>query len=163
MKIKPQASLVFFAALLCWHGTWAQSKPWVDIADYGARAVSTVPQTITKMKDSTHGCAAKSPIVHLREASTFQNGDGVVLYRCGAPNTLSTPLAPTVTPSLVSGPDNNNNVVNAPSEGTTLYNYQIVARDKNGGLTAASPAGSTSTGVASLGASSIYRYHPLAI
>jgi hypothetical protein len=152
MKIKSQAGLVFFAALLCWHGTWAQSKPWVDIADYGARAVSTVPQTITKMKDSTHGCTAKSPIVHLREASTFQNGDGVVLYRCGAPNTLSTPLAPTVTPSLVSGPDNNNNVVNAPSEGTTLYNYQIVGRDKDGGLTAASPAGSTSTGVASLGA-----------
>src|ERR1700739_3875946 len=151
MNARLRVGLFFFLFLSYVCSTSAQSNPWVDVTRYGARAVSAVPETITQKNRSTPGCTAKSPTVHLREESTFQNGDGIVLYRCGAPNTLSTPLAPIVTPSLVSGPDNNNNVVNAPSEGTTLYNYQIVARDKNGGLTAASLAGSTSTGVASLG------------
>jgi hypothetical protein len=151
MKTKLRASLFCVIFLFCVCSVAAQSKPWVDVDGYGARAVSTVPQTTTEKNGSTDGCRAKSPIVHLREASTFQNGDGIVLYQCGASNTLSTPLAPTVTPSLVSGPDNNNDVVSAPPGGITAYAYQIVARDKDGGLTAASPPRSTSTGVASLG------------
>jgi hypothetical protein len=151
MNTRLRTCLFFLVFLSCGCSTSAQSNPWVDVTRYGARAVSAVPETITQKNRSTPGCTAKSPTVYLREESTFQNGDGIVLYRCGASNTLSTPLAPTVTPSLVSGPDSNNDVVDAPSGGATPYSYEIVARDKDGGLTAASPAGGISTGVASLG------------
>jgi hypothetical protein len=147
MKTRIRFAFCFLALVVSAPTASAQSNPWIDITTYGARAVSTVPQTTT----SGTGCTSGSASVSLTAASTFQNGDGVVLYQCGATNTLSTPSAPTVTPSLASGPDTINDVVNAPSGGSTSYSYEIVARDKNGGLTSASPAGSTSTGVASLG------------
>ncbi len=119
-------------------------NPWIDASFYGARAVSTVPQT-------TVTCTSGSASVTLAAASKFQNGDGVVAYGCGATNALSAPGAPTVKPSLLSGPDTTVDVVNAPSGGSTTYTYEIVARDKNGGLTAASSAGTTTTGAATLG------------
>jgi hypothetical protein len=114
-------------------------NPWVDVSFAGARAVSAVPQT-------TVTCTSGSTIVTLAAAIKFQNGDGVVAYGCGATNTLATPGAPIVTPSLLSGPDTTVDVVNAPSGGSTTYSYEIVARDKNGGLTAVGTAGTTSTG-----------------
>jgi hypothetical protein len=116
-----------------------ETNPWIDVSLYGARAVSKVPQ-------STVTCIPGSASVTLAAASKFQNGDGVVAYGCGATNTLSTPGAPAVTPSLLSGPDTTVDVVNAPSGGKTIYTYEIVARDKNGALTAAGIAGTTSTG-----------------
>lgn len=112
---------------------------WLDATQFGMRAVSTVPMT-------TGSCTSGLKSVTLAAASSFQNGDGIVLYGCGASNTLATPGAPTVTPSLLSGPDTNNDQVKAPSSGTAAYSYQIVARDKNGGLTAAGSVGSTSSG-----------------
>jgi hypothetical protein len=114
-------------------------NPWIDVSVYGARAVSAVPQT-------TLTCTSGSASVILTDASKFQNGDGVVAYGCGATNALLTPGAPNVRPSLLSGPDTTVDVVNAPSGGSTTYTYEIVARDKNGGLTAAGTAGATSTG-----------------
>jgi hypothetical protein len=114
-------------------------NPYIETATYHMRAVTSVFQT-------TAICTGGSPRVRLAAASGFQNGDGIVLYGCGARNTLSTPGAPTVTPALMSGPDNMLDAVNAPSGGSTSYSYQIVARDRNGGLTAAGSAGTTSTG-----------------
>jgi hypothetical protein len=115
------------------------SNPWIDVSFYGARPVSTVPQ-------STVTCRSGSASVELADASGFQNGDGVVAYGCGATNAMPTPGAPTVKPSLLSGPDTIVDVVNAPAGGSTTYTYKIVARDKNGGLTAAGTAGTTLTG-----------------
>lgn len=128
----------------------AQSNPWIDVTAYGARAVSNVPQTTTAKSPSGSGCTEGSPIVYLTEPSSFRDGDGIVLHNCGSPANLDTPSAPSVGPSLISGPDTTTDVVNAPA-GATKYAYQIVARDKNGGLTAASEVGKTSTGSASLG------------
>jgi len=125
--------------------TWTNNQrfkgpiPWVDVtAGYGVRPVATVPSTTATM-------AAGSTTATLAAASTFQNGDGVVIYGAGATNTTPTPTAPTLTPSLASGPTGMGLVVTALS-GTTTYNYQVVARRQNGGLTVASPVSTTAIG-----------------
>jgi hypothetical protein len=120
-------------------------NPWTDTTSYGVRAVSTLPQT-------TGNCTAGQATVTVTSSSNFQNGDGIVAYGCGAKNTLSTPGAPTVTPSEAAFATGTGHVVNG-LKGTTTYNYEIVARDKNGGLTKSSSTGSTKTGAATLGVS----------
>src|SRR5229473_1819459 len=80
-----------------------------------------------------------------QDASKFPGtsiGNGIVLYQCGAATGLSTSPAPTVAPFGV-------------TNGATTYNYRFVAEDLQGGLTAASPAGSTTTGAATLGTNSV--------
>lgn len=84
----------------------------------------------------------------------FVSGDGVVIYGAGATCTLSTPLAPTVTPTTDASLIGTGDVVNGPT-GSTTYQYQVVAVDKNGCVTPASPATSISTGQASLGQQSV--------
>ena len=124
-------------------------NPWYDVTRYGARAVAfgAAPQT-------TATVSAGSASATLAGASTFQNGDGVVVYGAGATNTLATPGAPTVTPSQDAGPTGIGVVVNSAAAATT-YNYQIVAVTKNGGVTAASSVGTTATGAAALGDNSV--------
>jgi hypothetical protein len=126
--------------------TWiAGPNPYIDTASFHMRAVASSFQAVG-------ACTAGSPNVSFSSGfyTNFQPGDGLVLYGCGATNALSTPSAPTVTPSVESGPDVANDVKNGPG-GTTSYSYEIVARDKNGGLTPASQPGSTTTGPATLG------------
>jgi hypothetical protein len=115
-------------------------NPWIDVVRYGARAINpnTPPQT-------TAATTASSPNVTLAAASTFQNGDGITIYGAGAANTMTAPSAPTVTPSIASHYTGTGLVVNAPN-GAATYNYKIIARDKNGGYTAASTAGTTTIG-----------------
>lgn len=120
-------------------GVFTGPNPWIDTSTFNMRAVASVFST-------TATCTSGSNVVTLGSASNFQNGDGIVLYGCGPTNVLSTPGSPTVTPSLQSGPDHIHDVANAASGGSTAYQYQIVARDKNGGLTAAGLAGATSSG-----------------
>src|SRR5579864_8148500 len=64
---------------------------------------------------------------------------------------MTTPGTPTVTPSLsLAG---TGTLINTPGPtGATTYNYKVIARDRNGGTTAASATGSTTTGAAALGA-----------
>ena len=131
-------------------------NPFVCVTRYGARPVN--PNTTPAAVGLTANCTSGQPTVTISSASTFQNGDGVVVYGCGATQSMSTPGAPTVTPSLpnsASGAGGLGFTVAGPTGGATTYNYQIVARDKNGGLTAASTVGSTSTGAASLGTQSV--------
>jgi hypothetical protein len=124
--------------------TWTNNNrfkgpvPWIDITAYGARAVVTPPST-------TATISSGSAQATLGAAVAFVNGDGVVIYGAGATNTMTTPGAPTVRPSQASGPIGMETTAAAPA-GATSYAYQIVARDKNGGLTAASPQGTTATG-----------------
>jgi hypothetical protein len=120
-------------------------QPYVDVTDFGARAIDSthIPQTTASITGSTS-------VATLAAASTFINGDGVVIYGAGATNTMSTPSAPAVTPSVASALMNTGLTVATPA-GSTSYAYEIEARDLNGGLTAASSQGSTTTGVAALG------------
>ena len=122
-------------------------NPYFDITRYGVRAVSTVPSTMATINS---GSASAS----LAAASTFQNGDGIVIYGAGPAHSMSTPGAPTVTPSISRVMTATGDVVNG-LVGATTYNYQIIARDKKGGLTAASSIGSTTTGASSLGSQSV--------
>ncbi len=123
-------------------------NPYIDVTAYGGRAVAADISTTATINSG-------SSFANLASASGFQNGDGVVIYGAGSTNRLSTPGAPTVTPSVASGPTGTGTVVNAPSGGAINYRYEIVARDKDGGLTAASSAGMTSMGSSSLGQQSV--------
>lgn len=117
-------------------------NPYIDTSSYHMRAVTNSFQAVGT-------CTNGSPTVTFSSGSfaSFQPGDGLVLYGCGATNTLTTPIAPTVTPSLLAGPDAlNADVVNADTGGGTSYCYEIVARDRNGGLTAPSSQGCTASG-----------------
>lgn len=119
-------------------------NPYVDVTAFGVRAVVTVPSTTASI---TSGTTAAT----LAAASTFQNGDGIVVYGAGPTVTMSTPSAPTVTPSLVAGSIRADERV-ASIAGATTYSYVVVARNKKGALTTSSATGTTSTGLATLGA-----------
>src|SRR5437867_1012344 len=129
-------------------------NPYVDITapPYNARTCNpnATPCAIGLTASITSGQTTAT----ISSASTFQNGDGVVIYGAGALHSMSTPSALTVTPSLALTGSGTGITVAAPA-GSATYNYQIIARDKNGGLTAASPTGSTTTGAASLGAQTV--------
>lgn len=127
-------------------------NPYVDITAFGARTAN--PNLAPAAVGITANCTATNTQVTISSASTFVNGDGVVLYGCGAPQSMSTPSAPTVTPSLALNGTGTGITVVGPT-GSTTYNYKIIARDKNGGLTAASTAATTTTGAASLGAQTV--------
>src|SRR5271170_1932300 len=127
------------------HVFFGGQNPWVDVTTTGGRAVATIPQTTCGMTSGQYTAALASGV-------SFQNGDGVMCYGAGATNALSTPGTPTVTPSLAASGTQTGRVANSAA-GSSSYSYKIVARDPNGGLTAASPAGSTSTGLGTLGTS----------
>ena len=118
-------------------------NPYIDMARYGGYFGAN--------GGTTAGCTNGSTSVTLAAAQDFQDatkfpgtniGNGIVIYKCGAATGLSTPAAPTVTPFGVTG-------------GSTTYNYQWIAEDTSGGLTAASSAGSTTTGASSLGINTV--------
>jgi hypothetical protein len=123
-------------------------NPYVDVTAYGVRNVN--PSTTPAAVGLTASIRLNSFTATISSASTFQNGDGVVIYGAGASHAMSTPGAPTVTQSIARVMTGTGDVVTGPT-GATTYNYKIIWRDKAGGLTAASPAGTTTTGQASLG------------
>jgi hypothetical protein len=90
-------------------------------------------------------CVSGSDQVQLASAWKGNVDDGIVLFGCGAPHSMPTPAAPTVTPSIALVMVGTGDVVDA-LPGTIQYDYEIIACDKGGGCTAASPVGSTSTG-----------------
>lgn len=129
-----------------WH---PKINPYVDIVSFGARAVN--PNVVPQIPGITANCTATQFTCSISSATTFQNGDGVVIFGAGAPQSMTTPAAPTVTPSA-SLAGTCTGCPNTPSaSGATTYNYKIVARDIGGGLTAISPVGSTTTGQVALG------------
>lgn len=127
--------------------------PHSDVTRYGVRSVNTsiapAAPGITATINSTSASAA------LSSASTFQNGDGVVIFGAGASHSMTTPTGLTVTPSVAAFGTGTGIVVNGPAGGATTYNYQIVARNKQGGLTAASTVATTAAGASALGAQSV--------
>jgi len=122
--------------------------PHVDAAAYGARAIVVTGYTTTAT------CTSGLNTVTLAGTAQLQNGDGISLYGCGPTNTMSTPSGVTVTPSEAAHETGLGVDVSAPS-GSTGFSYKVVAlgtwsatpsSDFWGAYTAASTAGTTSTG-----------------
>jgi hypothetical protein len=103
-------------------------NPWFDVRCFGSTGSG---QTTTGSINSG------SPTLTVASAIDFANGQGIVIYKAGAPPKLSTPGQPIVRPLLANG--------------ASTWNYQVVAEDRAGGLTAASTVGTTTTGAAGLG------------
>lgn len=123
-------------------------NPYHEITQYGGRAID---RPIT----STATINTSSPAtVLLSSTPALRNGDGVRISGAGAANTLSAPTAPTVTPMQASGPLGSHRTVDSPAGGDTTFCYEIVARDRNGGLTEAGSSGCTSKGY-TLGATAV--------
>jgi hypothetical protein len=115
--------------------------PHADIRAFGARNVSTFTASA-----SCNGTTA----ITLTNPSQFINGDGITIPGCGATNTMATPTAPTVTPSVAAGETDTGSDVSSATAATT-YNYKVVWRDKFGALTAPSPVTTIANGQATLG------------
>lgn len=131
-----------------WHPTGP--NPYVDIKQFGARACN--PNLTPCAAGLTATISLGSPTVAtISSASTFVNGDGVVIYGAGPVNALTTPSAPTVTNVLANG-GTGTGVVATSAAGATTKCYKVVAADANGGLTAASAETCTTTGQSTLGA-----------
>ena len=113
-------------------------NPYFSLARFGGYGSSTNPApTITCSMNSgstTLTCAGGS--------GDFLNGHGVVVPKAGVATTLTPPGQPTVTPTYL---------VN----GSATYTYQVIAEDRQGGLTASSTAGQTTVGASTLGANNI--------
>src|SRR5712692_3915536 len=113
-------------------------NPYFSLARYGGYGSSTnPPPTIT--------CSINSGSTTLTcpgGSGDFLNGHGVVIPKAGAATTLTTPGQATVTPTYL-------------LNGTTTYTYQVIAEDRQGGLTAASTVGQTTAGASTLGANNI--------
>src|SRR6202047_1790421 len=113
-------------------------NPYFSLARYGGYGSATNPSpTIT--------CSINSGSTTLTcpgGSGDFLNGHGVVIPKAGAATTLTTPGQPTVTPT---------NLLN----GSTTYTSQVIAEDRQGGLTASSTSGQTTAGAATLGANNI--------
>jgi hypothetical protein len=116
----------------------AVSNIYVDIRAFGAYAT---------FSSTTCNTTKGSSQIRLGAASNFRNGEYATCYNAGRSPTVSTPSAPTVTPSVHSGGMTRVN----DSGGATSYAYEIVAEDKYNGLSAASSPGTTSAGAATLG------------
>src|SRR5882762_9136347 len=113
-------------------------NPYFSLARYGGYGSSTNPApTITcsiTSGSTTLTCSGGS--------GDFQNGHGVVIPKGGVATTLTTTGQPTVTPTYL-------------LNGTSTYSYQVIAEDRQGGLTASSTAGQTTAGASTLGANNI--------
>jgi hypothetical protein len=102
--------------------------PWIDARTYGARPLHYNFNVPVSTATTTSG----SPVASLASAGDFIPNDGAVVSKAGSATTQTTPAAPTVTPLGVVG--------------TSTIAYKCVGADLLEGLTAASPAGSTTTG-----------------
>jgi len=113
-------------------------NPYFSLARFGGYGSSTNPApTITcsiNSASTTLTCAGGS--------GDFLNGHGVMIPKAGPATTLTPPGQPTVTPTYL-------------LNGTATHTYQVIAEDRQGGLTAASTAGQTTAGASTLGANNI--------
>lgn len=123
-------------------GEFVGPNPYHDITQYGGRAVDGPITSRATINLSSPRTAS------LNSAPALQNGDGVRISGGGATNTLPSPAAPKVTPIQAAGAYGIHKTVNSPAGGDFTFCYEIVARDRNGGLTAAGASGCTKAGFA---------------
>lgn len=120
----------------------------VTSSPFFARAInpSSIPATNCSITGGTNSASCTS-------ATGLQVGDGYAITTAGSTQSMTTPAAPTVTPSCAAGPTGLGFTVPAGT-GSATYQYQLAMRDQGQGLTAAGTAGTTSTGNATLGSNS---------
>lgn len=118
--------------------------PWADVSCFGARAPDGGAPT------TTANCVKGNNRVVIAAPHTFQLNDGVTLYGCGATNTMGTPAELKVTPSEPWGLADTRSAIPGP-QGTSIYDYTVIARDIYGALTAPAAPVEIKTGQASLG------------
>lgn len=128
--------------------TWIQSQifrgpsPWVDITAYNVRAIDT-SQSYSTIGTMVSGqnilTIAGQPV------SGLNNLDGITIFGAGTTNAMSTPSAPTVTPSVAAFNTGSGITVAAPAGGNS-FAYEIIAMKSDGAYTAASALGSTAIG-----------------
>lgn len=122
-------------------------NPYVDIRKYNVRAVVSAPST-------TGSINSGSATLTVPSGTGFQNNDGIVIRGAGATNTLSTPAAPTVTPSNASVLTGTGIDVASPT-GATTYQYCVAAVTTSGAMTPCSANTSIANGQATLGANNV--------
>ena len=118
-------------------------NPSFDLRAFGGY-ISTSTTTMTcsiAASSSLLSCASNPDFLDASGIQGSSLGHGVMVPGAGSLPTLTTPSAPTITPNL--------------SGGSTVWNYKLIAEDYKGGLTAASAAGTTSSGSATLGVTQI--------
>lgn len=122
--------------------------PWIDLSTRARVSVnsSTGPAT-------TCSSTATSTAITLAAGSQFQNGDGINCRGAGPTIAMTTPTAPTVTPSNAAAGTGlqYSDATVAGTTGSSTYSYEVIAADKFGGYTAVSPATTIATGQASIG------------
>jgi len=106
----------------------------VDILAYGGYITSS---------GTTVNTTSGSTSLALTSAQNFRDGEYFTISRAGTACTLSTPVAPTVTPSMMGG-GYSDTVTTAA--GARAYSYKIVAIDTGDCRTVAGSAGTTATG-----------------
>jgi hypothetical protein len=118
--------------------------PYNDLARYGGYFNNSPSSTTASCTNASTSVTLASALDY-QDASKFPGaniGNGIVIYGCGAASGLTTPPAYSVVPFGITG-------------GATTYNYKVVAEDLQGGLTAASANGTTTTGAATLGVNTV--------
>ena len=108
-------------------------NPHFDIRAFGGYISGNPPKTTGNIRGG-------SATLTINDAGDYANRQGIVVYGAGAATALRTPGTPTVTPNLLNG--------------ATTWKYKVVAEDYKGGLTAATAAGTTTSGPSALGLSS---------
>jgi hypothetical protein len=120
------------------HESDKESAAYQDIRAHGAYA---------RFSSTTCNTRSGSPRVTLGAPSNFKNGEYATCYNAGKATTVARQSTPAVTPSVHDG----GMTASAGGGGSTVYAYEIVGEDAYNGRSAASSAGSTSTGTATLG------------
>lgn len=126
-------------------------NPYVDITAFGARTCNPIAVPCATGLTASINNGLTSATV---SSASFLDGDGVIIYGAGAPHSMTTPTVASVTPSVALAGTGALHTTPGPT-GATTYNYKMLARDRNGGLTAASAVASTTTGAASLGSQNV--------
>ncbi len=107
--------------------------PYADVTRYGKFGTYS---------STTANTTSGQPTVTVASAQSFKNGEYVTVFHAGPSCSLTTPAAPAVTPSSNAGGLN----AVAAGTGASSFNYEVVAADKFGCYTPASPSTSISTG-----------------
>jgi len=123
-------------------------NPSVDMRKFGVVAVAP-----TAVPAPTVTGTSGTNTVTVSTTAGLQVGMGFSFVGGGATQSMTPPVAPTVTPVCAAGPLGTGFVV-AAGAGATTRSWQISLRDQGQGLTAASSAGVTTTGNATPGAHS---------
>ena len=121
----------------------------ITVSPFNARVVNTggIPQTTGTITGGLGSLVVASN-------PGFILNDGFALVGGGGTNCGTAPLAPTVTPSLASGPTGTGNTVPGAT-GSTSMSYVTIALSKGGCYTAASPITTVANASNAMGANSL--------